>query len=78
MNIQNIVLQLQQAGLAQYQIANYVGCSQPTISDIATGKVGKVRPSYKVVDGLRLLASLKGISLDGTDYSLDRSNVTGT
>jgi predicted XRE-type DNA-binding protein len=62
MNIQNIVLSLQKAGLAQQEIASEVGCSQPTISDIATGKVGKTRPSYKVVEGLRLLAVSRGVA----------------
>lgn len=43
------------AGKTQKAIAARVGCSQPTISDIAAGKIGKKRPSYVVVAGLEAM-----------------------
>ena len=52
MDIQKIVLELLASGLTQKRIADRVGCSQPTISGIAQGSVGKKRPSYRIVSGL--------------------------
>lgn len=66
MDIQKIIVALKVIGLTQKEIAREVNCSQPTISDIATGQIGKARPSYKVVSGLRLLAEKHGIGDDGT------------
>lgn len=42
-------------GMTQKAIADRIGCTQPTISDIASGKIGKARPSYKIVSGLETL-----------------------
>lgn len=42
-------------GMTQKAIADRIGCTQPTISEIASGKVGKARPSYKIVSGLETL-----------------------
>ncbi len=40
------------AGRTQRMIADRLGCSQPTVSDIANGKIGKKRPAYSLVKGL--------------------------
>ncbi|WP_217709301.1 helix-turn-helix domain-containing protein [Paraburkholderia atlantica] len=45
------------SGLTQKAIAARIGCSQPTISDIASGKVGKARPTYRMVSGLEAMLS---------------------
>lgn len=63
MDIPFTINQLQAAGLTQAQIANEIGCSQPTVSEMASGKVGTVRPSYKVVDGLKRLAEKYGVGI---------------
>jgi len=62
MDIKHVLSQLQEAGLTQAQIALAIGCTQPTISDLSTGKIGQSRPSYKIVDGLQKLAKKHGIS----------------
>jgi transcriptional regulator with XRE-family HTH domain len=54
-NLQDMVQTLLAAGLTQKAIADRIPCSQPTISDIASGKVGKARPSYRLVSGLERL-----------------------
>ena len=51
-NLKAIVQTLLESGMTQKAIAARVGCSQPTISDIASGKIGTSRPSYRVVAGL--------------------------
>ncbi|WP_332848690.1 helix-turn-helix domain-containing protein [Massilia sp. S19_KUP03_FR1] len=61
MDIQHIVKSLIDSGMTQSEIAHEVQCSQPTISGIATGQVGKTRPSYKVVTGLKRLAESRQI-----------------
>ncbi|NMV36944.1 helix-turn-helix domain-containing protein [Ralstonia insidiosa] len=43
------------AGLTQKAIAARIGCSQPTISDLAAGKIGKSRPSYRLISGLEAM-----------------------
>jgi predicted transcriptional regulator len=59
-NLQSMVQTLLAAGLTQKAIADRIPCSQPTISDIAAGKVGKARPSYRLVSGLeRLLREIE-------------------
>lgn len=63
MDIQNLVLELKKKGLTQPDIAAAIGCSQPNVSDIETGKIGKVRPSWKVVSGLTKLAKKYGIPI---------------
>lgn len=63
MDTQNLVIELKKKGLTQPEIASEIGCSQPTISDIETGKIGKVRPSWKIVDGLMRLARANGIDV---------------
>ncbi|MFD2271380.1 hypothetical protein ACFS07_10270 [Undibacterium arcticum] len=63
MDIKHVLSQLQEAGLTQAQIALAIGCTQPTISDLSTGKIGQSRPSYKIVDGLQKARQKKhGIS----------------
>ncbi|PRC92643.1 hypothetical protein S2091_2698 [Solimicrobium silvestre] len=61
MNIQKTISLIKSAGLTQSQIAKFVGCSAPNISDLANGVHGQVRPSSKVVDGLRKLLSEHGL-----------------
>lgn len=56
-----ILTSLKGIGLTQSQIAAEIGCSQPTISDMAAGKVGATRPSFKVISGLQRLAEKHGI-----------------
>lgn len=51
MNIQIITNRLLERGLKQVDIARYVGCSQPTISDISRGKIRN--PSFGI--GMALL-----------------------
>lgn len=46
-----LIRDLQQAGMTQAEIAASVGCSQPHISDIATGRRGR-RMAYEVGAGL--------------------------
>lgn len=58
-DLQRMVLRLLAAGRTQRTIADRIGCSQPTVSDIANGKIGKKRPAYSFVKGLEeLLAEL--------------------
>jgi transcriptional regulator with XRE-family HTH domain len=71
MDIQKIVKALIADGLTQAEIAKKVDCSQPTISDIANGRVGKARPSYKVASGLKVLATEHGIADDGSIILVD-------
>lgn len=61
MDIQSIVKALVATGMTQVEIAKAVDCSQPTISGIASGRVGKTRPSHKVVTGIQRLAINRGI-----------------
>ena len=42
-------------GLTQREIAERVGFSGATISDVATGKIGHTRPSYDLVTKLQAL-----------------------
>lgn len=65
MDIQKIVKSLLATGLTQAEIAAHVDCSQPNISEIANGQVGKTRPSYKIVTGIQSLAKLHHINDDG-------------
>lgn len=51
-DLQGMVRRLQESGMSQKAIADRLGCSQPTVSDIAAGKVGKKRPSYEMVSTL--------------------------
>lgn len=62
MDIPFTISELLATGLTQTQIANEIGCSQPTVSEMASGKVGTVRPSHKVVDGLQRLAKKHGVT----------------
>ena len=55
MNTQEIVVELMLHGLTQTQIAEKTGFSQPTISDVANGKVGLVRPSHEMMTKLQAL-----------------------
>ena len=64
MDIQKTLSLLQMHGLTQAQIASEIGCSQPNVCDMASGKVGKKRPAYQIVVGLTNLALKHGIGLD--------------
>lgn len=72
MDIQCTVLELLKKGLTQTQIASELGCTQPTVSMLARGKGGKVRPSFKVVDGLKRLAKENGV--DAVQVSVAESS----
>jgi len=63
MDIQYIVTELRKKGLTQSAISVAIGCSQPTVCDIESGKIGKERPSYKIVSGLKSLASQYEVQL---------------
>jgi predicted XRE-type DNA-binding protein len=62
-NISNLLRRLQQDGMTQSEIADAIGCSQPTVSEMTTGKIGKKRPAYKLVTGIVQLAKKRGIKL---------------
>lgn len=64
MDIAYTLSNLQQAGLTQQQVAAELGCSQPTVSEMQAGKIGKSRPSFKIVFGLMRLAEKHGIPTD--------------
>jgi predicted XRE-type DNA-binding protein len=61
MDIRNILMRLQAAGMTQAEIGAAIGCTQPTVSEMASGKVGTVRPSWKIVQGLTQLAEKRGL-----------------
>lgn len=60
-DIQDLVIQLKGKGMTQRQIADALGCSQPTISDYESGKIGKANPSHRMVEGIKKLARKKCI-----------------
>jgi len=62
-DIQKLVVELKGKGLSQAGIAAAIPCSQPTISDIENGRIGKSRPSFKIVDGLMRLARQHGVDM---------------
>lgn len=56
MDIKEIVNWLvESGGLTQREIAERVGFSGATISDVAAGKIGHTRPSYELVTKLQAL-----------------------
>jgi transcriptional regulator with XRE-family HTH domain len=61
MRLTDMLAALRKKGLTQRQIAAELGCSQPTVSDLAAGKIGGSRPSYKIVSGLQRLAQKYGV-----------------
>jgi len=63
MDIANLISLLREKGLTQAEIGKSVGCSQPAISEMASGKIGKARPSWRIVEGFRLLAEKHGLTL---------------
>ena len=67
MNITKTISLLKSKGLTQAAIAKSIGCSQPTISDLAHGVHGQVRPSSKVVDGLRKLLAENNLDESETE-----------
>ncbi|WP_175777614.1 helix-turn-helix domain-containing protein [Burkholderia anthina] len=52
MDLQFIALELKRLGMSQVEIARAVDCSQPTISEIQSGRIGKSRPSYHIASAL--------------------------
>lgn len=48
MDFKTVIRELRAAGWTQVQIAKRVGCSQPTISELATGVSGKRGPAFPV------------------------------
>ncbi len=63
MDIGKTLSALLEKGLTQVEIAAELGCSQPTVSGMVRGKVGRARPSYKIVEGIKRLATEKGVAL---------------
>ncbi|HGL5074113.1 TPA: helix-turn-helix domain-containing protein [Burkholderia multivorans] len=59
MDLQFIALELKRLGMSQVEIARAVDCSQPTISEIQSGRIGKSRPSYRIASALMELYELK-------------------
>ncbi|MDN7895851.1 helix-turn-helix domain-containing protein [Burkholderia cenocepacia] len=59
MDLQFIALELKRLGMSQVEIARAVDCSQPTISEIQSGRIGKSRPSYRLVSSLKDLYEVK-------------------
>ncbi|WP_373419871.1 helix-turn-helix domain-containing protein [Burkholderia glumae] len=45
--------------MSQVEIARAVDCSQPTISEIQSGRIGKTRPSYHLASSLMNLYQSK-------------------
>ena len=64
MNIQNTTLKLIEVGLTQSQIGLEIKRSQATVSDMAAGVSGCLRPSNDVVEGLKRLAKKYKIKLN--------------
>lgn len=52
MNWEFLIGELRAAGWTQVRIAERVGCSQPTISEIASGSVGRRGPSFQIASAL--------------------------
>lgn len=67
MNIQIITNRLLEYGFKQADIAKYVGCSQPTISDISRGKIQN--PSFTIGMALLDLARKNQIELFDQEIS---------
>ncbi|KVC45184.1 hypothetical protein WI71_15325 [Burkholderia diffusa] len=59
MDLQFIALELKRLGMSQVDIARAVDCSQPTISEIQSGRLGKCRPSYRLASSLMKLYEQK-------------------
>ncbi|WP_131753707.1 MULTISPECIES: helix-turn-helix domain-containing protein [Burkholderia] len=59
MDLQFIALELKRLGMSQVEIARAVDCSQPTISEIQSGRIGKTRPSYHLASSLLRLYEAK-------------------
>ncbi|VVE90427.1 helix-turn-helix domain-containing protein [Pandoraea bronchicola] len=53
MDLQFITLELKRFGMSQVDIARAADCSQPTISEIQSGRLGKKRPSYRLALSLK-------------------------
>jgi predicted XRE-type DNA-binding protein len=58
MNIQSIVNEILNHGYSQKDIAEYVGCSQPTVSDISNG----IQKTTNLDIGLKILELHKSVS----------------
>lgn len=61
MDIANLIHRLTESGLTQTEIGKAIGCGQSSISEMAAGKIGRVRPSHQVVEGLKTLAEERGL-----------------
>jgi predicted XRE-type DNA-binding protein len=55
---QQLIRDLRDAGLTQDEIASSIGVTQPTISDLANGKIKN--PSFVLGDKLKKLHARKG------------------
>ena len=67
MDTKLLLQKLFEVGFTQGQIANFVGCSQPTISDISRGKIRN--PSFEIGMALLDLARKNHIEVPEEDVS---------
>jgi predicted transcriptional regulator len=61
-DIQNLVTSLRADGMTQTEIAAELGCSQSAVSDMSKGKIGRARPSHRIVDGLMRLVKRRKLA----------------
>lgn len=73
MDAKSLVNKLLNSGLTQVQIADFVGCKQPTVSDIRHGKIRN--PSSRIAFSLVNLAIQRQINI-GEIYQLPKVSIT--
>lgn len=66
LNLQKIVQSLMEIGMTQYEIAEAIEVTQPTISHLYGGVWGNRQPAWKTAQRLIELAEKKGIRMDGS------------
>ena len=65
--MKKLINKLLEAGLTQTEISGHLGCSQPTISEILSGK--NKNPSFKFGMGLVRLCKERGIECPLPEFS---------
>ena len=58
MNVQTSLQRLVAMGMTQRCIADELGCTQAHVSQLINGKTGHLRPSAKIVEGIKRLERL--------------------
>jgi len=68
MDLKQLIEDLRSAGWTQAQIADRAGCSQPTISELASGVTGKRGPSFRIAAAIVALHQevCSGTAIRGT------------